>query len=111
MGRHATIVTTATLVLVLVLAGAGQVAAATIYGIIQADKQPVANTPVSVACPGAEGRTTTDGRGTYRLTVARTGRCTLQVRGAAAQVILYEEPTRYDFELVGAGAQARLTRR
>jgi hypothetical protein len=109
MGRCTTIATAAALALV--LAGAGQVAAATIFGIIQAGQQPVANTSVSVACPGAEGRSTTDARGTYRLTVARTGRCTLQVRGAAAPVILYEEPTRYDFELVGGGAQARLMRR
>ena len=108
MGRYAAIVTTLALTLA---GGAGQAAAATIYGIIQAGNQPVANTPVSVACPGADGQATTDGRGTYRVTVARTGRCTLQVRGATAQVILYEEPTRYDFELQGAGAQARLLRR
>ena len=89
------------------LYGAGPAAAATIYGIIQASNQPVANAPVSVACPGAEAKTTTDARGTYRLTVARTGRCTLEVRGAASPVILYEEPTRYDFEVAGA----RLMRR
>jgi hypothetical protein len=109
MGRCATTVTIA--VLALVLAEAGQATAATIYGIIQASNKPVANTPVSVACAGTEGRATTDERGTYRITVERTGRCTLQVHGATTQVILYEEPTRYDFELVGAGAQARLMRR
>ena len=105
MGRWALTATAAALAFALV--GAGQAAAATIYGIIQASNQPVANTPVSVTCPGAEARTTTDARGTYRVTVSRTGRCTLQVRGAAAPVIVYEEPTRYDFEVAGG----RLMRR
>ena len=105
MGRWALAATGA--VLACALIGAGQAGAATIYGIIQASSQPVANTPVSVACPGAEARTTTDARGTYRVTIARTGRCTLQVRGTTAPVILYEEPTRYDFEVAGG----RLMRR
>ena len=95
-----------------VLAVSGQVAAATIYGTIQASKQPVGNAPVSLACPGETKPGTTDARGTYRLTVGRPGqRCTFQVRGASAPVILYEEPTRYDFELAGGGAQPRLIRR
>lgn len=94
-----------------VLAVSERVDAATIYGTIQSGSQPVTNAPVSLTCPGAEARpTNTDGRGTYRLTVGRTGRCTLQIRGVSAQVILYEDPTRYDFEIVG-GAQPRLIRR
>jgi hypothetical protein len=91
-----------------VLAIPGAAAAATIYGIIQQGNQPVSNTQVVLACGGTEvARATTDDRGNYRLTVARTGRCDLQVGGASGQVNLYPDPTRYNFEMAGT----RLIRR
>src|SRR5262245_24263898 len=94
-----------------VLAMADQAAAATIYGIIVERGRPAGNAPVMLSCSGAPARTSTDERGTYRLTIARSGRCTLDVRGATAPIILYDEPTRYDFEIVGAPTQPRLLRR
>ncbi len=90
-----------------VLAVADPATAATIYGIILEGGRPAANAPVTLSCSGAQTRTNTDGRGTYRLTLPRSGRCSLDVRGASAPVILYEDPTRYDFEIAGA----RLLRR
>ena len=89
---------------VLVLAGtlgiAAPALAATIYGTLQQNNQPLQNVEVRLACGGGDAPPTrTDQRGTYRLTVNRTGRCTLEVEGASAPVALYDDPTRYNFEL------------
>lgn len=86
----------------------GEAAAATIYGMIQQGNQPIRNTPVVLICGGAEvARSTTDDRGNYRITTPRTGSCNLQVGGASGEVTLYQDPTRYNFEISGA----RLIRR
>ena len=90
----------------------GEAAAATIYGTIRQGSQPVTNAPVVLSCGGSEAATTnTDARGAYRLTTGRTGRCNLQIRGASTEVILYQDPIRYDFEIVGGGGQLSLIRR
>ena len=109
MASRAIALTAASIVSVLIVADPA--AAATIYGIIHEGGGPAASAPVTLSCGGAQTRTNTDGRGTYRLTVARPGRCSLDVRGVSVPVILYEDPTRYDFEIVGAPAQPRLLRR
>jgi len=88
------------------LAVSGEAAAATIFGTIQQTtqqvNQPVANTQVVLSCGGREvADTQTDHRGTYRLTTDWTGRCELQIRGVSAEVILYRDPTRYDFNIKG----------
>ncbi|HEY2987456.1 MAG TPA: hypothetical protein VGL11_07005 [Candidatus Binatia bacterium] len=88
------------------------VAAATIYGTISQGNQPVANAPVVLVCGGSEAaKATTDARGTYRLTTGKTGRCNLKIGVGSTDVILYQDPTRYDFEITGAGPQTRLNRR
>jgi hypothetical protein len=89
-----------------------EAAAATIYGMISQGNQPVANTPVVLVCGGSEAaKAATDARGTYRLTTSKTGRCTLKIGAGSTDVILYQDPTRYDFEVTGAGAQTHLNRR
>ena len=94
------------------LAVSGEAVAATIYGTIRQGNQPVANTPVVLICGGNKAaETNTDGRGAYRLTTGRTGRCELQIHGASSEVILYQDPIRYDFEIVGGGGQTSLIRR
>ena len=109
MARWAGTVMAAT---VAVLALSREADAATIFGAIHQGGQPVANAPVALVCRGAEAaRTTTDARGAYRLTANQTGRCTIEVRGGSTEVSLYQDPTRYDFNLVGAGGQLRLDRR
>jgi hypothetical protein len=85
----------------------GEAAAATIYGMIQQGNQPVRNAQVVLTCGAEEAKTTTDDRGNYRITTPRTGSCKLQVGGASGEVTLYQDPTRYNFEMSGA----RLVRR
>ena len=85
-----------------VLAVATEAAAATIFGFIQQNNHPVVNTPVVLSCGGTEAaKVVIDDRGNYRITTARTGRCNLLVDGASGDVVLYTEPTRYDFEIRG----------
>lgn len=97
---------------VFVLAFPPEAVAATIFGAIQQGNQPVADALVVLVCGGTEAaRTTTNAKGIYRLTTDRIGRCSLQVRGGSAEVGVYQDPTRYDFEIVGSGGQPRLNRR
>ena len=96
---------------------AGEALAATIYGTIKQNNQPVKNnTPLVLSCGGSQAAsTTTDERGNYRLTANRTGRCDLKVGEAnnmsVGEVILFQDPTRYDFEVPSAGDKTRLIRR
>jgi hypothetical protein len=87
-----------------------EAAAATIYGFIHENNQPVARTEVVLKCGAGEaGKAITDERGNYRITAARTGRCDLVVGGnrASGGLVLYTEPTQYNFDIVGG----RLLRR
>jgi len=84
------------------LAVAAPAAAATIFGFIQERNQPVTRREVVLNCRGAEaGRDVTDERGNYRISSPHTGRCTLVVDRASGDVVLYAEPTRYNFEIIG----------
>ena len=100
-----------TLAIACALATSGPLAAATIYGTIQEGNQPLSTTPVVLSCSGAEATTNTDQRGNYRLTLNRTGRCILKVGGGSAQVAVYDDPTRYNFEIARSGGQIRLIAR
>jgi len=85
-----------------VLAMATEAAAATIFGFIQETNRPVAGRDVILNCGGVEaGRGVTDERGNYRISSPRTGRCLLLVGRASGDVVLYTEPTRYNFEIAG----------
>jgi len=94
-----------------VLIPADRAAAATIYGLLLEGGQPVANTQVVLVCGTAQARTTTDAKGTYRLTLPQPARCRLDVRNVSASVILYADPTRYDFEIVHAPGPPRMIRK
>jgi hypothetical protein len=89
----------------------GEADAATIYGTIREGGQPLPNVGVELTCggPGIPPQQT-DARGTYRFIVGRTGRCELRVQGATAPVTLYDDPTRYDFEMRQEGGRRRLIR-
>src|SRR5262245_5236698 len=95
----------------LALAFPTQVGAATIYGTLQEGGQPLANLKVDLQCQGGRDSRQTDARGTYRFTVGWIGRCELSARGGSSTVILYNEPTRYDFELREVGGRPSLIRR
>jgi hypothetical protein len=76
--------------------------AATIYGLILRDSRPAINVQVILRCGDAEAaKAVTDDHGNYRLTAGRTGPCKLFANGASGDVVLYTEPTRYDFEIRG----------
>ena len=93
------------------LAGA-PAAAATIYGSLQQGGAPLADVPIELACPrlSVDARRT-DARGAYRFATNAIGRCELRVAGASTQVIVYTEPTRYDYELRRDSAGVHLIRR
>lgn len=94
------------------LLGVQAATAATIYGALSEGGQPVAGATLELNC-GADGPAAarTDARGAYRFTVSRTGKCELRAAGGAAPVIVYNEPTRYDFEVRRAGGGTTLVRR
>jgi len=90
------------------LAVSAEAAAATIYGFIHENNQPVVKKELVLKCGDIEAaKAITDERGNYRITTARTGRCILTVGGASGDVILYTEPTQYNFEI----SKAQLIRR
>ena len=93
------------------LLGAGNAAAATIYGALSEGGQPVAGATLELKCGGETSAAKTDARGAYRFTVNQSGKCELRAAGGVAPIILYAEPTRYDYEVRRAGGGATLVRR
>ena len=82
------------------------------YGSIRDGGRPVAErTPVTIKCGTAPYKGTVDRFGSYKIAVRTTGRCELQVNNLQAEVISYDGPVRYDFEIVRTGGGARLERR
>ncbi len=85
--------------------------AATIYGTIQENGAARSNVEVGLACDGNRIVQRTDARGTYRFSLPRTGHCALDVQGASTRIVVYDEPTRYDFELRRGSGRPTLVRR
>jgi len=89
--------------------------AAQIYGALTRGGSPLAGTRVAVACDsGDHDETRSDDHGAYRLFVAHTGRCTLSLPdngGASAAIYSFDEPVRFDFDLVPAGGGFQLRKR
>ena len=71
--------------------------AATIYGTVTQGGTPLRQTRIELVCGNASDWRLTDDHGSYRLTVPTTGRCRLTVNNASANVIVYDEPTHYDW--------------
>ena len=93
------------LLLVAGLAVALPVSAGAISGSLKKPgKQPLAATPVSLACGNAQSTGKSDANGNYSLSIAASGLCTLTVGdGKSASVLLGKDPARYDFEVPEAG--------
>jgi hypothetical protein len=108
-----TTVATRWLALGTLLLAASQVHAATIVGRVVRDSHSAAGLPVSLTCPGVPPATgSTDARGDYRLSINGSGRCTLQIGDATADVIVFNQaPMQYDFELQVHDGNAKLVRR
>jgi hypothetical protein len=99
-----------TMIVNIVIAGillflAIDVNAATIYGTIYRNNQPLQNTELQLDC--LERPIRTDMRGTYRVTIEHLGRCKLSIGNASGIVIFYQDPTRYDFDVDGTQLRRR----
>ena len=81
------------------------------YGTLKRGNAPVSGAELKITC-GASTRPyagRTDGEGAYRIRVAENGRCTLEVsldgRSGKAEVFSYNDPVKYDFELILQGKE------
>jgi hypothetical protein len=90
----------------------GIASADTIFGTLTGPDGP--NATLALACEHAVANANADRYGSYRITVAGRGRCHLRVNGMPAPgelVFLYDEPTRYDYEVSKVGGVTRIERR
>ncbi len=86
--------------------------AETLYGTLSGPAGP--NARLVITCDKASAHAIADKAGSYRLTVNGRGRCRLQVNNMPAPgelVFVYEEPTRYDYEVTAVDGVARIERR
>jgi hypothetical protein len=87
-------------------------AAETIYGTLTGPAGP--NGRLTLTCERGAASAVADRSGSYRLTVAGRGRCHLRVNNMPPPgelVFVYDEPTRYDYEVTVVGGVARIERR
>ncbi|MBP6778477.1 MAG: hypothetical protein KA151_14635 [Piscinibacter sp.] len=98
------------LVLAALAACTGPALAATIYGTLTSGGQALV-AELTLQCGDKSLPGKSDARGAYRFTVERTGSCELRVAGAVATVVVYNEPTRYDYDLRRSANTAALVRR
>lgn len=88
--------------------------AAGFYGSLTVDGQlPGRPIEMQLVCGGQPlASTTADRRGSYQFGIDRSARdCVVRVGDASAPVVIYANPTRYDFALTHPGGAAQLTRR
>ncbi len=93
------------------------VMAGLVLGTLRENNQPVAaGTDVELVCggnPPVKAKTAADG--SYKVLAKEPGKCTLRVtykgQTASAEVLAYEQPTKYDFDLVPEGGKYALRRR
>ena len=84
----------------------------TIYGTLTGPAGP--RSTLTLTCEHAVASAVADSSGSYRVTIAGRGRCYLRVDNMPAPgelVFLYEEPTRYDYEVTKAGGVTHIERR
>ena len=94
------------------LAWSSAAAAETIYGTLTGPAGP--NGRLVITCGQTAAHAIADKAGSYRLTVNGHGRCRLQVDNMPPPgelVFVYEEPTRYDYEVTVVDGIARIARR
>src|SRR5215813_6849473 len=75
-----------------------------IFGRLSENRQPVKGAVITVTCGSDTSQTQTSDDGAYSLRANGAGRCTLSVKykdqTVETGVFSYNQPTRYDFELV-----------
>jgi hypothetical protein len=78
--------------------------AGNIFGSISENRQPAKSVEVVVLCGANSFEARTDDAGSYSLRANEPGRCTFRVnykgQTAETEIFSYDQPTRYDFELV-----------
>lgn len=87
--------------------------AETIYGSLTGPGGPVRG-HLMLTCNNQVAQTDADERGSYRLTIAARGRCWLRVNDMQSPgelVFVYEEPTRYDYQVRIESGTTRIVRR
>jgi len=77
--------------------------AATIYGSLTRDGQPLGGADIALNCGGSQGSGRSDGQGNYSISIGAAGSCTITVEGKSAMVVLGKEAKRYDFEVPAGG--------
>ena len=100
-----------------VLAGAAPwlpapAAAETLFGTLSGPGGP--NAKLQLTCDRAVAHSAADAAGSYRITVAGRGRCRLQVGNMPPPgelVFVYEDATRYDYEVSVVNGLAHIERR
>jgi len=89
---------------VFALAGNIFALAGNIFGSLSENGQPAKGVEITVACGSQTYQARTGQDGSYSLRAQEPGRCTFSVNykgeTAETEVFSYEQPTRYDFELV-----------
>lgn len=87
-------------------------AAETLYGTLTGPAGPHAQ--LVITCDRTTARAAADNAGSYRLTIAARGRCRLLVNNMPAPgelVFVYDEPTRYDYEVSLVNGVTHIERR
>ena len=87
-----------------------------IFGSLSDGRKSVGQrVPVEVACGSSPYRAKTDRYGSYSIYSPKKGKCTLTVhyKGQSAEhtIYSYDDPVRYDFELIQSGEGYKLKRR
>lgn len=97
------------LALLLIIFSPSVASAAQIFGTLKEGDRPVGKgVNVVVECAGGGDSKETDAYGSYNLFVRQSGKCTLKVFyqgqwSAPFTIYSYNDPVRYDFELVRQG--------
>jgi hypothetical protein len=91
-----------------------QAHAGNIYGSLWLGGKPVPKAEVVISCPGRHSAQT-DGDGSYQVFVPEKGRCNFQVtyggKSGVTDVASYDNPIKYDFDLLPQGSGYTLSRR
>lgn len=96
------------------LISALSVSAGQLYGSLKEDGRLAANVAFEIRCRAQSYRGQTDGNGAFAIN-AEKGKCTLVVyykgQAPSADVFSYDNPVRYDFDLVQVNGQYTLRRK
>jgi hypothetical protein len=89
--------------------------AAQVYGSLKENGQSVSGVKVEINCNGRAYGVSTDSSGSYNLYAGEKGKCTFKVnyKGQAPtfEIYSYDNPVRYDFDLVNENGRYALKRK